>query len=102
MNQYCFGKEVKHICLQIEVCMSNLLTSFQRVDAEYEEWATRVDALENSLEEPSNWVELVLTGNCLIVYLLLFTMSFFDDRNFHTFFTILFKYHMGVFLRFQP
>ncbi len=78
MNQYCFGKEVKHICLQIEVCMSNLLTSFQRVDADYEEWATKVDettlneyveALENSLEEPSNWVEPALTGNCLIVYL---------------------------------
>jgi hypothetical protein len=42
--------------------MSNLLTSFQRVDAEYEEWPTRVEALENSLEEPSNWVELALTG----------------------------------------
>jgi hypothetical protein len=54
------------------------LTSFQRVDADYEEWATKVDettlneyveALENSLEEPSNWVEPALTGNCLIVYL---------------------------------
>jgi len=53
--------------------MSNLLTSFQRVDADYEEWATKVDeyakALENSLEEPSNCVEPALTGNCLIVYL---------------------------------
>jgi hypothetical protein len=73
LNQYCFGKEVRHICLQIEVCMSNLLTSFQRVDADYEEWATNVDeyvkALENSWEEPSNCVEPALTGNCRIVYL---------------------------------
>jgi len=50
--------------------MSNLLTSFQRVDADYEEWATKVDnILENSLEAPSNCVEPALTGNCLIVYL---------------------------------
>jgi len=53
--------------------MSNLLTSFQRVDADYEEWATKVDeyvkALENSLEEPSNCVEPALTGNCLLVHL---------------------------------
>jgi len=54
------------------------LTSFQRVDADSEEWATKVDeatlndyveALKNSLEEPSNYVEPTLTGNCLIVYL---------------------------------
>jgi hypothetical protein len=46
--------------------MSNLLTSFQRVDADDEEW---VELLKNPLEEASNWVELALTGNCLIVYL---------------------------------
>jgi hypothetical protein len=39
--------------------MSNLLTSFQRVDADDEEW---VELLKNPLEEASNWVELALTG----------------------------------------
>jgi hypothetical protein len=51
--------------------MSNLLTSFQRVDADYEEWAAKVnettlndyvEALANSLEEPSNCVQPALTG----------------------------------------
>jgi len=87
LNQYCFGKEVKHICLQIEVYMSNLLTSFQRVDADYEECATRVDettlneyveALKNSLEEPSNCVQPALTGTydflqCLSLMITIFT-----------------------------
>jgi hypothetical protein len=67
--------------------MSNLLTSFQRVDADYEEWAAKVnettlndyvEALANSLEEPSNCVQPALTGThdflqCLSLMITIFT-----------------------------
>jgi hypothetical protein len=67
--------------------MSNLLTSFQRVDADYEEWAAKVnettlneyvEALANSLEEPSNCVQPALTSThdflqCLSLMITIFT-----------------------------